>query len=48
MFESLFKPVPKWSVDKAKQYLSSHKLEEYNLIDVRQPEEYSQGHIPGA
>jgi len=48
MFKSLFKPVPKWSMDKAKQYFSSHKLEEYNLIDVRQPEEYSQGHIPGA
>lgn len=48
MFESLFKPVPKWSMDRAKQYFSSHKLEEYNLIDVRQPEEYSQGHIPGA
>lgn len=31
-----------------RQYLDSHKAHEYSLIDVRQPEEYEQGHIPGA
>ena len=31
-----------------KQYQAAHTESEYQLIDVRQPGEYSQGHIPGA
>jgi sulfur-carrier protein adenylyltransferase/sulfurtransferase len=48
MFRSLFKPVPKWTMETAKQYFQTHRLDAYNLIDVRQPEEYTTEHIPGA
>ena len=48
MFGSFFKSVPRWTMDRAKQHIAAHKLDEYNLIDVRQPEEYAEGHIPGA
>ena len=36
------------SVDALKQYIDTLHEKDYMLIDVRQPEEYSQGHIPGA
>ena len=29
-------------------YMAEHDEREYQLVDVRQPEEYQQGHIPGA
>lgn len=48
MFGSFFKPVPRWDMARAKEYIASRKLDEYNLVDVRQPEEYAQEHIPGA
>jgi rhodanese-related sulfurtransferase/rubrerythrin len=34
--------------EELKAYLSVHDDKEYELIDVRQPEEYGHGHIPGA
>lgn len=34
--------------DQLQQYIDSHAEKEYILIDVRQPQEYSLGHIPGA
>jgi rhodanese-related sulfurtransferase/rubrerythrin len=43
-----FKPVKTWSVEAVRKYLDSHGPREYNLIDVRQPKEYRQGHLPGA
>jgi sulfur-carrier protein adenylyltransferase/sulfurtransferase len=36
------------SVDDAKAYLDSHPSDDYQLVDVRQPEEYSKKHLPGA
>jgi sulfur-carrier protein adenylyltransferase/sulfurtransferase len=48
MFESFFKSVPRWTMDRARQHIEAHKLDAYNLIDVRQPEEYAEGHLPGA
>lgn len=36
------------SQEQLKHYQRSHKESEYQLIDVRQPGEYSEGHIPGA
>ena len=48
MLNSFFKPVPKWSMDEAKKHFETHKPDQYNLIDVRQPEEYAEGHLPGA
>ncbi len=43
-----FKPVSTWSAEKVRQFLKEKTQEEYNLVDVRQPEEYEQGHLPGA
>jgi len=34
--------------DVLKHYMDTRKEKDYLLIDVRQPEEYSEGHIPGA
>jgi rhodanese-related sulfurtransferase len=43
-----FKPVSTWSAEKIREFLSQKSHEEYNLVDVRQPKEYEQGHLPGA
>jgi len=34
--------------EELKHYQQVHKEKEYQLIDVRQPDEYTDGHIPGA
>lgn len=36
------------SPEKLKQYIEKNKESDYLLVDVRQPEEYVQRHIPGA
>jgi len=43
-----FKPVPTWPAEKVREFLSQESQEEYNLVDVREPKEYEQGHLPGA
>ena len=43
-----FKPVSTWSAEKIRSFLNQGKSREYNLVDVRQPEEYKQGHLPGS
>ncbi len=45
---ALFQKVPEMSAEAAKELMKQKKPGEYNLIDVRQPGEYEQGHIPGA
>lgn len=47
-FMELFKPTKQISAEQVKEYLSHHPSEEYCLLDVRQPAEYEQGHLPGA
>lgn len=34
--------------EQANSYMADHSAEEYTLLDVRQPSEYEQSHIPGA
>jgi rhodanese-related sulfurtransferase/rubrerythrin len=34
--------------DQVRRYMAEHGERAYQLVDVRQPEEYQQGHIPGA
>ncbi|MBW1684146.1 MAG: hypothetical protein JRS35_03710 [Deltaproteobacteria bacterium] len=34
--------------DQVREYMAEHDEREYQLVDVRQPEEYQQGHIPGS
>ncbi|WPD20868.1 MAG: rhodanese-like domain-containing protein [Candidatus Electrothrix scaldis] len=41
-------PVKSLNAPETKEYLKKYSLDEYNLIDVRQPSEYRSGHIPGA
>ena len=34
--------------EELRHFQQGHKEKEYQLIDVRQPDEYTEGHIPGA
>ena len=43
-----FRPVSTWSVEKVREFIAGRDPEEYNLIDVRQPDEYGKEHLPGA
>jgi rhodanese-related sulfurtransferase len=43
-----FKPVSTWSAERVREFLKRKGNEEYNLVDVRQPEEYEIRHLPGA
>jgi rhodanese-related sulfurtransferase len=43
-----FKPIPTWPAAKVRDFLNQHSPGEYNLVDVRQPQEYERGHLPGA
>ena len=43
-----FKSVPTMTAEEARKFLSERKPDEYNLVDVRQPKEYENDHIPGA
>ena len=43
-----FRWVSEWQVQKVKDFLKDEKSEDYNLLDVRQPDEYQQRHLPGA
>ena len=43
-----FKPVSTWPAEKVRQFLDEHNPQEYNLVDVRTPQEYEKGHLPGA
>jgi len=36
------------SAERLREYMGRHHENEYLLVDVRQPDEYRQGHIPGA
>jgi len=43
-----FKSVPSMNADEVRKFLSERKPDEYNLVDVRQPSEYKNNHLPGA
>ncbi len=36
------------SSDELRAYMAAHSEQEYVVVDVRQPEEYAAGHVPGA
>jgi rhodanese-related sulfurtransferase/rubrerythrin len=44
----LFTPVESMDADQAKKYIGEHKEGTYTILDVRQPWEYEDDHIPGA
>ncbi|CAK8725838.1 Rhodanese-like domain-containing protein [Candidatus Electrothrix aarhusensis] len=41
-------PVKSLSAPETRKQLNDLSIEDYNIIDVRQPGEYKSGHIPGA
>ena len=43
-----FRPVSLWSMEKVRDFLREQNPDDYNLIDVRQLNEYEEGHLPGA
>jgi len=44
----LFTPVKSLEADEARDYIAKHREGEYLILDVRQPWEYEDSHIPGA
>lgn len=40
--------VQSMTVPEARKWMEEHPDGSYTLLDVRQPEEYEQGHIPGS
>ncbi|MBN2419046.1 MAG: sulfurtransferase [Deltaproteobacteria bacterium] len=47
-WKQFFTPVKSISADEAKKLLSGTSLSDMNILDVRQPKEYEEEHIPGA
>ena len=47
-WKNLFVPGEDFSVAQAKEYMDTRGADAYQLLDVRQPKEYEQGHLPGA
>jgi rhodanese-related sulfurtransferase/rubrerythrin len=45
---SLTREIPTWSVDKIRAFLEESEPGEYTVLDVRQPEEYAEGHLAGS
>ena len=46
--KKLFTPVGSLNADQVKAFMESHAEGTYTLLDVRQPKEYEQHHLPGA
>ena len=47
-WKQFFTPVQSMNPDEARAYLSDKTLQDVTILDVRQPGEYEEGHIPGA
>jgi len=45
MYDSEFEDI---TAEELKQFIKSHNEKEYLVVDVRQQDEYTKGHIPGA
>ena len=43
-----FRPVSTWTARQVREFLGERSSDAYNLVDVRQPGEYENGHLPGA
>ena len=47
-WKKLFTPVENLDTEETRKYMEDHEEGAYTLLDVRQPKEYEQSHIPGA
>ena len=45
--KNFFRSVPTMSAEEVRDFLDKHDPSQYNLVDVRQPGEYEEVHIPG-
>ena len=43
-----FTPADSLNYQEAESYIADHPAEEITILDVRQPSEYEESHIPGA
>ncbi len=43
-----FRRVSSWSMEQVRDFMKERNADDYNLVDVRQPNEYEHGHLPGA
>jgi rhodanese-related sulfurtransferase len=43
-----FKTISTITPNEVRDLMKKHNPGDYNLVDVRQPKEYAQGHLPGA
>lgn len=41
-------PVKSMNSQQAREFMQQHSAEEFTILDVRQPEEYKQEHLPGS
>ncbi len=41
-------PVKSINADQAREHMDNQPLQDLTILDVRQPNEYEKGHIPGA
>jgi len=48
LWKGFLSPVDNLEVEEARAFLADHDPGDYLLLDVRQPSEYQEGHIPGA
>lgn len=47
-WKKLFTPIANMSPAEARKYMDSHAASDFQLLDVRQPREYEESHLPGA
>jgi len=47
-WNSLFEPIKTMNENEVKEFMGARKSGSYQLVDVRQPNEYEEGHLPGA
>ena len=43
-----FKTIDTMTADEVRAFLKGRKPDDFNIIDVRQPQEYEREHLPGA
>ena len=47
-WKQFFTPIQSIDAGQARQYMAEHPYDAFTILDVRQPNEYNSGHIPGA
>ena len=47
-FKDYFIPAKSMEAEEARRFVAEHREQEFTLLDVRQPGEYEQAHLPGA